>query len=219
MDTFLKFIFLLLQQFAGGPGPVENNLIRFGLAALLWLLLLVIAWSRQQNQDLPRERLLVLGFGLAFTRELVMFALMTGRILDWKFLNTDNVYHHPLEHTLAMTAIIVVAGAYLRYVLDDARISSHYLQVGVGITLIAVVMVLLTWPRYAAAYPEIQFHRTWQAWIFHVPLSLMIAAAIITLIRKHGWLRNVVILAMLFFFISEFLILANFSTDHRYSQI
>ena len=119
MGSLGEFATLLLQQFAGGPGPPENNLVRFGLAALLWLVLLVIAWSRQRNQNLPRERLLVVGFGLALARELVMFALITGKIVGWNFLDSENVYHHPLEHALAMAAYIVVAGAYLRYVLDD----------------------------------------------------------------------------------------------------
>ena len=219
MGSLGEFILLLTQQFAGGPGPPENNLVRFGLAGLLWLALLVIAWSRQRSQNLPRERLLVMGFGLALARELVMFALIMGSIVGWKFLDSENVYHHPLEHALEMAAIIVVAGAYLRYSLDDERISRRYLQVGIGITAVAVVVVLMTWPRYAVANPEIQFHHTWQAWVFHVPLSLMIAGAIIILARKRGWLRNVVILAMSFFFISEFLVLVNFATHHSYSHI
>ena len=219
MGSLGEFAILFLQQFAGGPGPPENNLVRFGSAALLWLVLLVIAWSRQRNQDLPRERLLVVGFGLAFARELVMFALITGSIVGWKFLDSENVYHHPLEHALAMAAIIVVAGAYLRYVLDDERISRRYLQVGIGTTAVAVAVVLITWPRYTAAYPEIQFHHTWQAWVFHVPLSVMIAGAMIILARKRGWLRNVVMLAMSFFFISEFIILVNFATHHSNSRI
>ena len=219
MGSMGEFILQFLRQFAGGPGPVENNLVRFGLAAVLWLALLVIAWSRQRSQNLPRERLLVVGFGLALTRELVMLTLIMGKIVGWKFLDTENVYHHPLEHALEMAAIIVVAGAYLRYALDDERLSTRYLKVGIGATAVATVVVLMTWPRYALTYPEIQFHHTWQAWVFHVPLSLMIAAAIIILARKRGWLRNVVILAMSFFFISEILILVNFATDHSHSLI
>jgi signal transduction histidine kinase len=219
MGSFGEFILLFIQQFAGGPGPPENNLVRFGLAAFLWLALLVIAWSRQRSQSLPRERLLVMGFGLALARELVMFALITGSIVGWKFLDSDNVYHHPLEHALLMAAIIVVAGAYLRYSLDDERISRRYLQVGIGTTAVAVAVVLITWPRYAVAYPGIQFHHTWQAWVFHIPLSVVIAWAIYILAQKRGWLRNVVILAMSFFFISEFIILVNFATQHSYSRI
>jgi len=219
MGSVGEFVLLFIKQFAGGPGPPENNLIRFGLAAVLWLSLWVIAWSRQRSQNLPRERLLVVGFGLAFARELVMFALFTGKIVGWKFLDSENVLHHPLEHALAMAAYIVVAGAYLRYVLDDERISRRYLQVGIGTTAVAVAVVLMTWPRFAVANPAIQFHHTWQAWVFHVPLSVMIATAMSILARKEGWLRNVVILAMLLFFISEFIILVNFATDQSYSLI
>ena len=219
MDTILDFILSLLQQFAGGPGPIENNLMRFGLAAALWLVLLVIAWSRQRNQDLPREKLLVIGFALALARELVMFYLTAGRMMGWKFLSTDDVLHHPLEHALAMAAIIVVAGAYIRYMLDNEAISRRYLQVGIGITLLATLVVLMTWPSFALAFPEVQFHHTWQAWVFHLPLSLMLVAAIFILSRSKGLLRNIVILAMLFFFISEILILVNFATSHRYSHI
>ena len=79
MTNILDFILLLLSQFAGGPGPVENNLVRFGLAAMMWAVLFYIAWSRQRSQDLPREKLLVWGFGLALVRELYMFSLMAWR--------------------------------------------------------------------------------------------------------------------------------------------
>ncbi len=37
MEPFGEFIILLIKQFAGGPGPIENNLMRFGLAAVFWL--------------------------------------------------------------------------------------------------------------------------------------------------------------------------------------
>jgi hypothetical protein len=36
---------------------VENSLVRFGLPAILWGILLYIAWNRQHSQDLPREKL------------------------------------------------------------------------------------------------------------------------------------------------------------------
>ena len=45
MQQFVDYVLLLLAQFAGGPGPRENNLIRFGLPAILWAILLVVAWS------------------------------------------------------------------------------------------------------------------------------------------------------------------------------
>ena len=73
MNEYLEFLLLLLAQFAGGPGPKENNLVRFGLPAILWGVLLYIAWSRQRREELPREKMLLFGFGLGLGREVFMF--------------------------------------------------------------------------------------------------------------------------------------------------
>ena len=80
MSQILDFL-LLLAQFAGGPGPKENNLMRFGLPAVLWLALLIVAWSRQRQQELPREKLLVWGFGLGLARELFMFSHVAMQLM------------------------------------------------------------------------------------------------------------------------------------------
>jgi len=86
VSKVLEFLLLLLAQFAGGPGPRENNLMRFGVPAVLWTVLLIFAWSRQRQQELPREKLLVWGFGLGLARELFMFShvamQLTGVALD-----------------------------------------------------------------------------------------------------------------------------------------
>ena len=44
MENFLDYFIQLLAQFAGGPGPRENNLVRFGLPAVLWAILLGVAY-------------------------------------------------------------------------------------------------------------------------------------------------------------------------------
>ena len=219
MESFGEYLLLLLRQFAGGPGPIENNLARFSLAALMWLGLLVIAWSRQRNQDLPREKLLVWGFGLALARELVMFGLASGRITGFLASGGKDIYFHPLEHGLSMAAVVVVAGAFLRYVLDDERISRRYLQIGLSITILATLVTFITWPKFARANPEVHFKETWETWIFHLPSAILIAAAIFILARKSGWLRTVVSVALGFLFISEFLLLVNFVTNNAYNHI
>ncbi len=219
MESFGEFFLLLLRQFAGGPGPIENNLMRFGLAAVMWLGLLVIAWSRQRNQDLPREKLLVWGFGLALARELVMFGLTTGRVTGFLESGGKDIYFHPLEHGLSMAAVIVVAGAFLRYVLDDERISRRYLQIGLSITTLALLVAFTTWPRFAHANPGVHFNETWETWIFHVPSTVLIAAAILILTRKRGWLRSVVSVALGFLLISELLLLFNYATDNTYKDV
>ena len=218
MANATDFFLLLLRQFAGGPGPIENNLVRFGLPAILWGMLLLVAWSRQRTRVLPREKLLTWGFGLGFARELFMFVQVSERLLG-RTNHIEGKLHQPIEHALAMAAIIVVAAAFLRYILDEQRLSSRYLWIGLGATVAGFGLVAWTWPRELAANPDILFHQTWGAWLFHLPLSISILGAIVFLGGKRGWLRNVVILALVFFFLGEVLMLTNYATDRGYATI
>jgi preprotein translocase subunit YajC len=219
MDKIPEFILLFLSQFAGGLGPVENNLVRFSLPAILWAVLFYFAWSRQRTQDLPREKLLVWGFGLAFVRELYMFGQMYYRLLGGTAAEATCGVIQPLEHSLAMAAMVVVAGAFLLYILEDPKIAWRYLQIGIGITLLMFIITSLTWPRTLSAYPQIKFHQTYAAWLFHIPLTILMGVAIFLLWRKQGWLRNVVVIALGLYLTSELLLLLNFATDRAYNSV
>jgi len=219
VDNVLDFILLFLSQFAGGPGPAENNLVRFGLPAIIWGILLYIAWTRQRSQDLPREKRLVWGFGLALVRDLYMFSMMSYRLLGGREVEVKCDVFQPLEHGLAMAAMIVVAGAFLSYILEDQNLSKRYLQWGIGITLFAFTITFWFWPGQLADNPQIKFHQTWAAWLFHVPLAVLMGVAVFLLLRKRGWLRNVVTAALTLYLISELFLLLNFATDRKYNTI
>lgn len=219
MTEILDFILLFLRQFAGGPGPAENNLVRFGLPAILWAILWYIAWSRQRQQILPREKLLLWGFGLAFVREMYMVSLIAWEIIGSKNTNfTCNVIQ-PLEHAMAMIAMIVVAAAYLRYIMNDQIIPRRYLLIGIGITSLVFIYSAITWPVQLAASPQLKFHQTLSAWLFHVPLSILMGVAIFLLWKRRGWLRNVIASSLTLYLLSELLLLLNYSTDRAYSVI
>lgn len=207
MESFWEFLLLLIRQFAGGPGPIENNFVRFGLAAVFWLVLLVIAWSRQKNQNLPREKLLIWGFGLALMRELIMLGLTTGKISGFLHSGGDDIYYYPLEHGLTMTAVTVVAGAFLQYALKDQKLSQRFIQIGLSVTFLALLITYLTWPKVAFSSPAVHFNETWESDIFHGLSIALIASVIFLLARKHSWLNVVVSIAFGFLFLSEFLFL------------
>lgn len=207
---FWDFLWLLLGQFAGGPGPKENNLMRFGIPAVIWLVLLWVAWSRQRHEDLPREKLLVWGFGLGFAREAFMFLHTASKILTGT--EKDACVVEPIEHALAMAALVVVGAAFLRYILDDHVLARRYMRVGLIATALCYLVTFLWWPQYNALRPEVKFHLTWFSGVFHVTSSLLIAWAIYALNRGKGWLRNVVSVAMALFFLGEALALVNYST-------
>jgi len=219
MEPNEHFILLLLRQFAGGPGPPENNLTRFGLAAIFWLVLLIIAWSRQRNQNLPREKLLIWGFGAALIRELIMFGLTTWKITGFLDSWGEDTYYYPLEHGLAMTAVVVVAGAFLRYALKDERLSRRYLQIGLSMTILASLIAFITWPKLAYSSPGLQFNQTWASLLFHALSTFLLVVAIILLIKKREWLRVVVSIALGFLLISEFLFLLSSVIDNEINYI
>ena len=215
--AFWDFLWLLLGQFAGGPGPKENNLMRFGIPAVIWAILLWVAWSRQRHEDLPREKLLVWGFGLGFVREAFMFLHVASKIITKT--EKDACLVEPIEHALAMAAVIVIAAAFLRYILDDSALARRYLRVGLVVTAICYLVTFLWWPRYNAQNPGIQFHQTAFSWLFHIASPLLIAWAIYALNRGEGWLRNVVSLALAMFFLGEALLLLNFATNKAYDYM
>ncbi|RLC73281.1 MAG: hypothetical protein DRJ03_21470 [Chloroflexi bacterium] len=219
VSKFLDFLLVFLSQFAGGPGRIENNLMRFGLAAVFWGLLLTVAWSRQRKEKLPREKLLVWGFGLGLARELFMFGFVALRMLDVIELESVYFISAPLEHALAMAAIVVVAGSFLRYILDDATLSLRYLQVGLGATVLCYLATFWWWASYAIANPGDRFGQAWCAWLFRVTASVLIAIAIVPLAKKRGWLRNIVLVALTFFFLDESLMLFNSATNEIYTNI
>ncbi len=219
MDRFLDFVWRLLGEFAGGPGPKENNLVRFGLPAIFLAALWAIAWSRQRRQDLPREKLLVWGFGLAFFRELLMFVhFAVGMIVPME-QELGHSVTEPVEHALTMAAIVVVAGAFLRYILNDARTSRRYLQIGLSATTICFLIAFVGWGPYARANLQVKFNETWYGAGVHATTAGLIIIAILLLARKRGWLRNVVSVALLFFFMDEFLRLLGFATGQVHSNV
>lgn len=219
MESFGEFVLLFIQQFAGGPGPSENNLTRFGLASMLWLILLLVAWSRQRSEDLPREKLLVWGFALALIRELIMLGLTIRKIIIIEDLGGEDIYFHPLEHALEMAAVIVVAGAFLRYALPDERISRRYLQIGLSVTTLIMLVSFITWPEFAHANPSVGFNKTWESRLFHILSAVLILAAILILARKRDWLRSIVSVALGFLLVSELLLLLSYAMGNSCSYI
>ena len=219
MTDFLDYLLLLLRQFAGGPGPQENNLVRFGLPAIFWAVLLVIAWNRQRRHHLPRERLLVWGFGLGLARELFMFGHMSARIITGSEHDLLCIISEPIEHALTLASLVVVAAAFLRYILDDEGLARTFLRFGLAFAVGSYLITFWFWGQTVLANPEVRFHSTWYAWLFHSAASVLLTIAIFLLIRQQGWLRHVIILALGIFLVSEAITLVNFATEraHRFT--
>ncbi len=219
MQGFVDYFLLLLSQFAGGPGCIENNLMRFGIPAVMWAVLLLVAWSRQRQNERPREKWLVWGFGLALARELFMFVFTSLQILGVLERPAAYFISAPLEQALAMAAIVVIAGAFLRYILDDTPQARRYLQIGLIATLACYLSTFWWWAGYSRANPAVRFGQTWPSWIFHTASALLITWAMVILYNRRGWLRNIMMLALSFFLAADLLMLLNVASGEQYTYI
>ena len=219
MDRFLSFLLTFVAQFAGGPSGSENNLVRFGLAAMLWAVLCVVAWSRQRQKALPRERLLLWGFGLGLARESLMLTYVSVQMIGLVERRAAHALSAPLERVLAMAAVVVVAGAFVRYILDDDRLACRYLLGSLGVTAACYLSTAGWWAAYALARPGVSFGQTWCAWVFRLSASVLLLAAIGMLAKGRGWLRNVVFVALLFFLMDELLNICSMALGEAYNSI
>jgi signal transduction histidine kinase len=219
VDQLSELLLQLLTQFAGGPGPAENNLVRFALPAVLWAILLYVAWSRQRHEDHPREKLLVWGFALGLLRELFMLGRVALKIASEAGHDSLCAFVEPIEHTLGLAATVVIAASFLRYILDDVQMSGRYLRVGLATAFAGCLITILWWPTDLAANPDVRFHESGSAVLLHLMSLILLAAAIVILVRQQGWLRNVVIVALSFLFLAEFLILLNYATSRAYVTV
>lgn len=219
MDEFVKFLLLALSQFAGGPGAMENNLVRFLIPAGTYGTLMVVAWSRQRRQDLPREKLLIWGFGLGAASGIVMAAFVSLQMLNLIERASTYAILVPLERALSMASVIVVAGAFLRYILEDARLAAKYLWVGLGITLFCLILAWWQWPRYLATLTEQNLHTSMVSWTFQTFTSLLLLVAIVLIQTRRTWLSNLVTVALVLFLAGELLFLVNFALNKGYNNI
>jgi signal transduction histidine kinase len=215
----LDLVIHFLAQIGGGPGPAENNLVRFALPALFWGVLFIVAWSRRRSDPQPREQLLLFGFGLFFAREFFMFLHTFERMVLGPQSPTQRSYIEPLEHALAVSAVLVISAAFLRYILDEPTLPRRYLLLGLSAVGTGVVISFILWPAQQAANPGQPFHSTIGAVLMHGIKAVFILAAIFLLVKNKGWVSNVVILALSFLLISVLLTFVNTFTGRAYASV
>lgn len=203
MEGLINYLLLLLSQFAGGPGPIENNLMRFGLPAVMWAVLLVVAWSRQRESERPREKWLVWGFGLALARELFMFLFISLQISGIVERHAAYFISAPLEQAVTMASLVVIASAFLRYILDDAPIASRYLKIGLIVTLLCYLVTFLWWADYSRANPQARFGQSWASGVFHLASAVLLVGAMYILSSRKGWVRNVMMVALSMWLVAD----------------
>jgi len=204
------------SQPAGALGIFENGLVRYGLSAILWGSLFIVAWFRQRDYDVARERLLAPAFGFGFVTSLLMLLLVTMQMLQVLPSGSAYPFLAPLQRALGLAATVVIAGAYLRYVLDEVRSPRAYLLAGLAVTLLCLVLAL--W-QASGAVTQVRFRGTWPAWLFDLATISLVLSAIVLLRKERTWLSRGVTVALLLVLAGEIVLLANNSTTRDYRAV
>jgi signal transduction histidine kinase/CheY-like chemotaxis protein len=217
MNDFLSRTLGFLSQFTGGGGGVSYA-VPYGFGALFFALLLSMALF-QSRQGKERERLLVWGFALGLGRELFM---LSASYLQYVELLSPDFLHMvfpPLEHALSNLATVVIAAAFLRYLLDDRSLSRQYLNAGLVAIACCYLATFWWWADYIMQHPTGRFGQTWCDWLFRCVASFLMLIAIVLLNRgTRGWVRQAITLAFGLFFLAEALKMVDMALGENYER-
>lgn len=217
MSDFFHVLLNFMSQFSGGSGGIDHNVVQFGLAAILWGTLLVYARERQHENNSGRERLLILGFTLGLARELFMLGLAFGLALGLVDHQLLHVVFPPLEHALANAAMFVVSGAFLLFLRHDRNLARRYLRCSLISLAFCYLATFWWWGTYILANPASKFGQTWCDWLFRGNASLWLGIALVVVLRsRKSTLRQLISLALLLFFLTEFLKIPDLALNEVY---
>lgn len=219
MPHYLEVLLAILSQFTGSHGGILNFVL-FGISGMAWGLLLLVAWTKHRDEPTARESLLIWGFGFALSREIFMATLGLAQQLG--FVN-EVLLHEifpPFEHTLQDISYLLIAGAFVRYILNDTALAKRLLKAGIAVTLLCYLATFYWWAQFIKAHPSAKFGQVWPDWLFHINGSFWLAlTAIILWRRARGWMRNSMCLAFLLFFISAFLKIPDMALHEAYETV
>ena len=216
----LKIFFELLSQFTGTGGGEHHSIVHFGLSAIFWTILLVVAHSKLREQSEPREALLMWGFGISLARELLMILVKVFQAYSLIDTVALHQFFPPLEHALTSIGRVVVAAAFILYLVKDRRLTNRYLWSSVTATVLCYFATFWWWADFIQANPESKFGQTWCDWLFRINGSAWMAVAIFYLwSRTTGWVRNTVTVALSLFFLDDFLKLPDMALKEQYEPI
>lgn len=220
MPHWFQSLLNLLTQFTGARGGVDHIIVNYGMAAIFYAGLLAIARAKYRYDPQPRERWLRWGFAFGLGRELFMIFMAIIHALGIVSPSDLHAIFPPFEHLLLGTALIIIAASFLRYLLDDEVLSRKYLQLGIVSAILIYLITAVAWPATLLADPKITFGKTWYDILWHANASIwLLIAAVPLALRAQSRIRNIVLLALGFYFWYEILKIPDVLTHEIYEYI
>lgn len=194
-----------LNQVADMPYP-GSNAVCLGLAGLLWLVLIWLAYHQRQFEAGIKKKLII-GFTLGFLSEAIMVVVMVLNSSGFVPYETLHMYYPPVEHLLREVAIVWVMSAYLHY-LKSRKSGDALLTFGLSIIGITFVITMPGWAYYSSSYPATSFGQTRYDMAWHAIDIVLTGSAMLMTLRIPGWLRMAFFAALCCYFVDDFIVLS-----------
>ena len=157
MPDWIRILLNMLSQFTGGRGGIDHVIVNYGIAAMFYAIMFAVVKIKYRDDPQPREHLLVWAFAIATARELFMIIMAVIQALGMVTPTKLHAVFPPFEHLLLGLALVLIAAAFLRYLLDDAALTRRYLQLGMGACVLSYAVTSWQWANTLAANPAIVF--------------------------------------------------------------
>jgi sensor histidine kinase YesM len=219
METFATFILDLLSQFGGGRGELKDELVRFGLAATLWSIILLVTVNRLKRDKNPREKILVWGFSIGLLHQLMMFIVISAAVLGVIEYKVILGVIAPFDLLLSNLTLLVVSSAFMFFIVGDLKQLILYLNIGIFLVVVSFILSCVFWLK---TFPEIcthGYHYTWYYLLSHILISIILLYPVSVIIQyDRGWKRRSIVAALLFYLINEIILISVFIADFRFIQ-
>jgi two-component system cell cycle sensor histidine kinase/response regulator CckA len=190
----LNELILILTQFAGGPGDPANNVVRFLLAAFFWATLYIVSfWLWQATKD-RRHLYFSIAAAIGVSRELFMFVAEYGSFRGYISFPAIFRYYPPLEHSVAILAIIMMGYSFLRFYFSYEKFSRYFLIYSSLLTILTYIIIAPLWITFLKAsgngaldgdsFIGAQFHDFWG------DLAFRLLGALVSLIVLGAFLYS-----------------------------
>ena len=216
-------ILAILAEFGGlkggAPGP---EVVRFLLPTFFWGILAWVAYKEWLKTKSQKDLYIGIASVIGMARELLMLTAEYGSLRGYISFDFMYNFYPPLEHAATMVSCILIASAFINYLLKNQHISRSFIIISSVITLILYVATALQWPAYLKYDPGASFHTFWGEWADRIAGSIFMGYALWILLsakRRGSKVQNTLILGLLFFFLDEFLMIFNIAAHDRYVNV
>ncbi len=214
MKTFVIYIVDLFSQFGGGRGDLKNDLVRFGLAASFWSVLLVVAVNRLKTETNPREKILVWGFSTGLIHQIIMFVVTSIAVLgivDHKIILGVIA---PFDIVLSNLTLLVVASAFMFFVVGDLKQLILYLNIGIILVALFFLIFIIVWINDFSNIIGRGYSYTWGHFISHSAILFFLLYPVYIITQYDiGWKRRAIVTALVFFLINKIILMLIFFED------